>query len=130
MKRQRSLGLIAVTVLAALGAGQYMQSGVAESSVAMSPLPPSASVTPVALAPEPAVQRLARVTPAAGTPLASFDVVPLPVAFDTTPEPAPIPTPAPEPLAAAACPVTLDVFAETGGMIGVTLTAPETVFFA
>jgi hypothetical protein len=124
MKRQRSLGLIAVTVLAALGAGQYMQSGVAESSVAMSPLPPSASVTPVALAPEPAVQQSARVTPAAGTPLASFDVVTLPVAFETTPEPAPIPTPAPEPLAAAACPVTLDVFAETGGMIGVTLTAP------
>jgi hypothetical protein len=101
-----------------------MQSGVAESSVAMSPLPPSASVTPVALAPEPAVQQSARVTPAAGTPLASFDVVTLPVAFESTPEPAPIPTPAPEPLAAAACPVTLDVFAETGGMIGFTLTAP------
>ena len=124
MKRQRSLGLIAVTVLAALGAGQYMQSGVAESAVAMMPLPTAAPDTPVALVPEPAVQQSARITPAAGTPLAAFDAVALPVAFDTTPEPAPLPPPAPKPLATVACPVTLDVFAETGGMIGVTLTAP------
>lgn len=113
MKRQRSLGMIALTVLAALGTGQYMQSGEAQSAVAMTPLPPPASPPPVAVAPEPAILQQTRVIPAAGTPL--------PVSFDVT-EPAPLPEP--EPPAIAACPVTLDVFAESGGMIGVTLTAP------
>lgn len=113
MKRQRSLGLIALTVLAALGAGQYMQSGEAQSAVAMTPLPRLASAPPAAVAPEPAILQQTSVIPAAGTPL--------PVSFDMTESE---PLPEPEPPAVVACPVTLDVFAESGGMIGVTLTAP------
>lgn len=120
MKRQRSLGLIVITVCAALGAGQYMQSGKAQSATAITPLSLPAPQPSAAMATASPPQ--IGLVPAAGTPL---HATPVPVAFDTTPQPLPVPAPEPlAPQATATCPVTLDVFAETGGMIGITLTAP------
>jgi hypothetical protein len=120
MDRKRSFLMAGGTVLLALGAGQYMQSGTAQSSVAMVPIPQPAPPAPL--------------RQAAATPLAAHEpaaVVPEPqitsAALATEPEvAAPEPNPAP-PLAATlaeACPVTLDAFATAEAMLSISLAAP------
>ena len=59
MDRKRNLGMIAVTVALALGAGQYLQSGTAQSAASMTPIPKADPPPPLRLA--------------AGTPLAAHD---------------------------------------------------------
>ncbi len=114
MNRKRSFVMAGGTVLLALGAGQYMQSGTAQSSAAMIPVP-RAEVTAV-------------LRPAAPTPLSAQDVSPqariTPVAL-TEDQPAPVPQaqPAPTPQADL-CAVTLDVFAAADAMLSLSLSAP------
>lgn len=100
MERKRGLAIIGSSLFVALAAGQYLQSGSAQSAVVAAP------------AAEPAPLR-----PAAGTPLAPQ---PTPVAL-TEAEPAPAPETAP---AADSCPVTLDLFANADAMLSLSLTAP------
>lgn len=124
MDRKRSLVMAGGTVLLALGAGQYMQSGTAQSSAAMIPVPGAETPTPL---------RLAAATPLAAhdpqpepviTPVALVDepLVPLPTAEpDLKPEPIPDPAPAAQ---ADLCPVTLDAFAAADAMLSSSLSAP------
>lgn len=110
MDRVRSLALVGGMVLVALAAGQYMQSGTAESAARMAPVP-AGEVAPPTL-------RLA-----AGTPLSGYGLVPAAVTrAETTPEPV-IP-PSPEAIVDDACPVTLDIFADADAMLSLSLTAP------
>lgn len=110
MDRVRSLALVGGTVLVALAAGQYMQSGTAESAAAMAPVPAS-EVLPPPL-------RLA-----AGTPLAGYEFQPAAVTrAETTPDPVILPQP--EAVKDEACPVTLDVFADADAMLSLSLIAP------
>jgi len=118
MDRKRSLVMAGGTVLLALGAGQYMQSGTAQSSAAMVPVPQAetAQVPPQSL-------RLA-----AATPLAAHDRQPEPVVTPVAlvDEP-PIPLPKANPAPAAQvdpCPVTLDAFAAADAMLSISLSAP------
>lgn len=125
MDRKRSFIMMGGTVLLALGAGQYMQSGTAQSSPAMLPIPQAAPLVPL--------------RPAAGTPLAAHDPAPVtpsvpalplmsvaltiePEADASEPEPISAP-PVPTPLAEA-CPVTLDAFATAEAMLSISLAAP------
>ena len=114
MDRRRNLGMIAVTVALALGAGQYMQSATAQSAASVMPLP-KADLPP-------------SLRPAAGTPLAAHDPVVIPVAAEADAPPAPPPAavlPEPAPVAKAPdCPVTLDVFAAEAATLSLSLTAP------
>lgn len=114
MDRKRNLGMIAVTVALALGAGQYMQSATAQSAASVMPLP-KADPPPL-------------LRPAAGTPLAAHDPVVIPVAAEADPPPAPPPAavlPEPAPVAKAPdCPVTLDALATEGAILSLRLTAP------
>ncbi len=114
MDRKRSLVMAGGTVLLALGAGQYMQSGTAQSSAAMVPIPRVETA-----APPPQPQRIA-----AGTPLAAHDPVIVPVALvDEPPVPMPLAEPEPAPLTDL-CPVTLDAFAAADAMLSISLSAP------
>ena len=118
MDRKRSLVMAGGTVLLALGAGQYMQSGTAESSAAMVPIPRVETAPPT---PQPL--RLA-----AATPLAAHDPRPeavvTPVALADEPPPSlPQAEPKPAPLADL-CPVTLDAFAAADAMLSISLSAP------
>jgi hypothetical protein len=117
MDRHRSLLMAGATVLLALGAGQYMASGTAESTAAMLPVPSVAT---------PDVKPPLRL--AAGTPFAAV----------ATSEPPPFIIPAaatpdherslPRDLRTStvpdACPLSLDVFTGADAMLSVTLTAP------
>lgn len=117
MDRHRSLLMAGATVLLALGAGQYMASGTAESTAAMLPVPSVAT---------PDVKPPLRL--AAGTPFTAV----------TTPEPPSFIIPAaatpdherslPRDLRTStvpdACPLSLDVFTGADAMLSVTLTAP------
>lgn len=114
MDRKRSLMMAGGTVLLALGAGQYMQSGTAQSSAAMVPIPPIATAAPL---------RIAAATPLAAhenpsepviTPVALVDEPPQPLS-QSEPEPAPL---------ADVCPVTLDAFAAADAMLSISLSAP------
>lgn len=73
MDRKRNLAMIAGTVAVALGAGQYLQSGSAESAASMTPVP--SIETPPSL------------RQAAATPLDSHEPAPLPVALEADPPP-------------------------------------------
>lgn len=122
MDRKRSFIMAGGTVLLALGAGQYMQSGTAQSSAAMVPVPQ--------VAPPPALRQ------AAATPLAAHEPAPrmaqpqaTPVALTTdalTEAPAPkaeVAPPLPAPMADA-CPVELDAFASADAVLSISLAAP------
>lgn len=120
MDRKRSLVMAGGTVLLALGAGQYMQSGTAQSSAALVPIPRTETATP---APQPEPLRLA-----AATPLAAYDPRPeaviTPVALvDEPPLPMPRGEPKPAPFADL-CPVTLDAFVAADAMLSISLSAP------
>jgi hypothetical protein len=106
MDRKRNLAMIAATVAVALGAGQYLQSGTAESAAAMMPVPRAETPPPPRLA--------------AGTPLAGHEPRLIPAAVDPQPPAAP-PAPA---VAAPACPLTLDVFPRENATLALSLTAP------
>jgi hypothetical protein len=107
----RSLGMIGGTVLVALGAGQYMQSGADGSAAAM--------MTP---------QRAPELTPrplrlAAGTPLVGYQIQPVAVTrAETTPE-TPV-LPAKTPAGDGDCPISLDLFADADAMLSLSLLAP------
>jgi hypothetical protein len=114
MDRKRSIGMAGGTVLLALGAGQYMQSGSAQSSAAMAPVPRAEVAAPLRLA--------------AGTPLSAhepaLDAQIIPAAL-SDPEPATLPEPQLTPASLAeACPVTLDAFAAADAILSISLTAP------
>lgn len=108
MDRRRSLLMIAGTVAIALGAGQYLQSGSAQSSAAMAPVPQSAPPLRIA----------------AGTPFPPQTPVPSPVAFTPDPPPAEVQVPPPLLAEAPECPVTLDLFADEGATLSLSLIAP------
>lgn len=117
MDRKRNLGMIVGTVAIALGAGQYLQSGSAQSAASMTPMPMADSPPPLRLA--------------AGTPLAAHEpttpeVIPVLAKADPPPAPlAPVLLPDPAPQAEApACPITLDLFANDGAILSLSLTAP------
>lgn len=118
MDRKRSFVMAGGTVLMALGAGQYMQSGTAQSSAAMMPVP-RAEVTEVTIVP-----RVAAATPLSGyTPSPQMQATP--VALTKAPT---SPTPKkdqPETLPLSdLCPVTLDAFAAADAMLSLSLSAP------
>jgi len=115
MKRSRSLMTAGVTILIALGAGQYMASGTAQSTAAMTPVP--AISTPASL-------RLA-----AATPLAGYERSPaspaalLPAA--ATPDQTWSQSPAMQMEGGTEdCTAVLDVFTGAKATLSVTLTAP------
>lgn len=111
MDRKRNLGMIAVTVALALGAGQYLQSGKAQSAASMTPIPKADPPPPLRLA--------------AGTPLAAHELEVIPVVAEADPPPAPAVLAEPIPAAKAPeCPVTLDVFAAEAATLSLSLTAP------
>ena len=112
MDRKRNLGMIAVTVAIALGAGQYLQSGKAQSAASITPIPKADPPPPL--------------RPAAGTPLAAHEPALIPVVAepDPTPPPAALPEPAPLVAEVPACPVTLDLFAGDAATLSLSLTAP------
>jgi hypothetical protein len=114
MDRKRSFVMAGSTVLLALGAGQYMQSGTAESSAAMIPVP---QVAPAAA-----------LLPAAATPLTAYEpkpepqIVPVTLADET---PAPVTEAPPEPTPQAdLCAVTLDAFSAADAMLSISFSAP------
>jgi len=111
MDRIRSLAMIAGTVAIALGAGQYMQSSSATSALATPQQPGARDVSDVQL-------RQAAATPLAGHVVTVAEVT----RADSSPES--VLLPAPEPVAAAECPVTLDLFADAGAILSLSLTAP------
>ena len=118
MDRKRSLVMAGGTVLLALGAGQYMQSGTAQSSAAMVPIPRTETAAPVSQS-----LRLA-----AATPLGAYDPRPeavvTPVALVNEPT-VPMPQAAPEPAPLAdLCAVTFDAFAAADAMLSISLSAP------
>ncbi|WP_434616642.1 hypothetical protein [Tabrizicola sp. M-4] len=115
MNRHRSLMTAGATLLIALGAGQYMASGTAQSTTAMTPVP-SVSTSPAL--------RLA-----AATPLGGYDHRQIPhgdlVPAAATPEqnwsqPATMQTGS----GTEGCAASLDVFTGTDATLSVTLTAP------
>lgn len=112
MDRKRNLGMIAVTVAIALGAGQYLQSGTAQSAASMTPVPKADPPPPLRLA--------------AGTPLDAREPVLIPVVAEPEPAPPPPALPEPAPMVAEipACPVTLDLFAGAEATLSLSLTAP------
>lgn len=120
MDRKRNLGMIAVTVAIALGAGQYLQSGTAQSAASMTPIPRAD--------PPPQPPRLAAGTPLAAHEPAALAPAVIPVVAKADPPPAPAAPPAlaePAPQAMApACPVTLDLFASDEATLSLSLTAP------
>lgn len=116
MKRKRSFVMAGGTVLMALGAGQIMQSGTAESSAAMVPLP--------------RIEAAAPLRPAAATPLAAYDPslepVITPIAL-TDESPIALLAVAPEREPASQvelCAVTFDAFAATDAILSISLSAP------
>ena len=115
MKRHRSLMTAGVTVLIALGAGQYMASGTAQSTAAMTPVP--ATATPAAL-------RLAAATPLGGyEPRPAAPAVLLPAAAtpdQTWSEPPAMQTDS----GTEGCTAALDIFTGDEATLSVTLTAP------
>ncbi|NBE07422.1 hypothetical protein [Paragemmobacter ruber] len=122
MDRKRSFIMAGGTVLLALGAGQYMQSGTAQSSAAMVPVPQ--------VAPPPPLRQ------AAGTPLGAHDPMPPMAAPQVTPValPTAASADAPAPEAGAAlprptpmadtCPIALDAFATADAVLSISLAAP------
>lgn len=119
MDRKRSFIMAGGTVLLALGAGQFMQSGTAQSSPAMAPGPQAAAA--IALRPA-AATPLAAYEPEPAAPLAEVQVTPVALAADPVAEAAE-PAPQPAPLADA-CPVTLEVFASADAILSISLAAP------
>ncbi len=113
MERKSNLGMIAATVVLALGAGQYLQTSTAQSAASQTPIPKADPPPPLRLA--------------AGTPLTAYDPQPIPVMVKADPPPAPAPAVLPEPAPVAKapdCPVTLDAFAADGAILSLSLTAP------
>lgn len=113
MDRRRNLAMIAATVAVALAAGQYLQSGTAESAASMTPVPKADPPPPLRLA--------------AATPLAAHEPQPILAAAkaDAAPPVPPARPAEPAPLAAAPdCPVTLDLFASPDATLSLSLTAP------
>lgn len=118
MDRNRNLGMIVATVAIAFGAGQYLQSGTAQSAAAIAPVPKADPALPLRLAAGTPLS-----TPEPLSPAPAPDAEAVPVKADPLPDPVAAAEPAP--LAAApACPVTLDVFASDEGMLSLSLTAP------
>lgn len=112
MDSKRSLVVIGATVLVALGAGQYLQMGTAQSAVAATSLPK----------PEQVQATLRR---AAGTPLAGYAETIMPAALTAEAEPlAPLPAPSIQASPEPDCPIGLEAFAADGAILSITLTAP------
>ncbi len=113
MERKSNLGMIAATVVLALGAGQYLQTSTAQSAASQTPIPKTDPPPPLRLA--------------AGTPLTAYDPQPIPVMVKADPPPAPAPAVLPEPAPVAKapdCPVTFDAFSADGAILSLSLTAP------
>ncbi|WP_151719111.1 hypothetical protein [Gemmobacter serpentinus] len=123
MKMQRRLALAVSLVAIGLGAGHLVQSRAAKP-VASAPGTDQAALSDEALARPRNVEQLAAgaddLAPAPGLPLAGLSG---PVGSGGTLGAAPA-TGLPDASAAADCPITLDLLADTNAMIGVTLIAP------
>ena len=114
MSRKRSFVMAGGTVLLALGAGQYMQSGTAQSSAAMIPIP--------------RVETAVALRSAAATPLTAYEPEPktqlLPVKLADEPS-VPIAEAPPEPTPQSdLCAVALDAFSAADAMLSISFSAP------
>lgn len=118
---KRRLARIGAVVVVALAAGHLVQTmatrKASPTAVAEAPSPRPASVVQLAGTNEPAAVPS---IPKPALPAAALAATPQPASVVTLPVP-----PVPQPVVIAdACPVTLDLMADPGAMIGVTLLAP------
>lgn len=108
MDRRRSISMAGATILLALGAGQYMASGAANSTSALLPVAASVASPLRIAAATPLAEAAAQMTPAAATPDQAISAQ---TALHTGTVP-------------ADCPATLDLFTGAEATLSVTLMAP------